>query len=247
MTRNRRCTDKMETLLSSKYNYIGMTAQILIVGTSHISPESKEQVRRIILERSPECVCVELDRQRLAGLRSKTDSRPSARQLIRRVGFQGFLFAWLAGWAQKKLGDKIGAKPGEDMLVAVDAANQIGAKIALVDQNIDTTLRRLKLTWREKFRLVVDLIKGLFGFGTASSFDIRKVPDKSMINFLLDQTKDRYPTLYRVLVSERNEVMARRIARIATTCEGLMVVVIGAGHEDEVTALVQKYLSASNK
>jgi len=218
-------------------------SEVLIVGTSHISEESQEQVARVINERNPEVVCVELDPKRLHGLQSKSTKRPSARYLIRRVGVQGYVFAMIAAWAQKKLADKLGTKPGEDMLGAVNHAKSIGAKVALVDQDIEVTLKRLKLPWRERGRILADLIKGLFGFDSAVTFDISKVPKKSLINVLLEQTKSRYPTIYRVLVTERNEIMARRIASVASHSEGLVVAVLGAGHEDEVARLVKLHLA----
>ena len=219
-----------------------MAQEIRIIGTSHISRKSRAQVERVIRELRPQWVCVELDAKRLAGLRSGVRRQLPAGEMVRRVGVQGYLFSVFAGWAQRKLGAQVGMNPGEEMLAAVTAAREVGAKLALVDQDIEVTLRRLRLTWRERLRLGWGLVKGLFGGGEVLEFDLDTVPKKSVIVVLMGQTRDRYPSLYRVLVTERNAVMARRVARIARESAGNVVVVLGAGHEDEVARLVQGLL-----
>ena len=94
--------------------------KILIVGTSHIAKESVDQVKRVIEQTQPEVVAVELDKGRLASLQHPSAKRPSAIQIIRRVGVQGFLFSIIGQWIQQKLGSKVGMDPGKDMLSATN-------------------------------------------------------------------------------------------------------------------------------
>ena len=55
--------------------------------------------------------------------------------------------------------------------------------------------------------------------------------------------KKRYPNVYRVLVQERNDVMARNIAVLMKlNPQKKVLAVMGAGHEDEMETLVKHYL-----
>jgi len=55
--------------------------------------------------------------------------------------------------------------------------------------------------------------------------------------------KIRYPNLYRVLVAERNQVLAKNLTQlIQTHPEKKIVAVVGAGHETEIINQIQKNL-----
>jgi len=216
-----------------------------LIGTSHIAKESVEAVKNYIAHQKPDIVAVELDRSRLAALFDKRDRKFHFKD-IKRVGLSGFIFSLIGAWVEKKLGEKVGVAPGSEMLSAIKLAEQSGAKIALIDQDIGITLRRLSqsFSWKEKFRIIVDIIKGVVWRKSVVSFDLRKVPSEKLIQKLMKEVKVRYPNLYRVLVSERNEVMAQRLAKLIKDFpEKRILAVIGAGHESELIILVKKYLN----
>ncbi|VVB80940.1 TraB family protein [uncultured archaeon] len=216
---------------------------IKIVGTSHISPESLKKVEETILDNKPQIVAIELDAKRLYALIHKGKERISYRD-IRKVGLKGWLFAIIGAWAEKKLGAKVGVAPGSEMLKAVAAAQQVGARVALIDQDINITLKRFSksLTWKEKFTFAVDLFKGVV-LKKGVQFDLEKVPSQKVINTLIEDVKKRYPSVYRVLVEERNEYMAKRLAILKKVQpEANIVAVVGAGHEREIRTLLKKYL-----
>ncbi len=218
-------------------------AHITIVGTSHIAPESLERVKRVITEKKPDFVAVELDKKRLHALMQESPQGASWRD-IKRVGFKGWLFAVIGSWATRKLGSQVGVSPGSEMVEAVKTAKSAGSKIALIDQDIEITLRRFSnaITWKEKWRFFVDIVKGIF-FRKTVKFDLAKVPSRKIIKELLDEVKVRYPNVYRVLVDERNHFMAERLAWLAFNHpDSLIIAVVGAGHEEELVVLVKKYL-----
>ena len=71
-------------------------------------------------------------------------------------------------------------------------------------------------------------------------FDLTKVPDKNIIKQLLGKLKERYPNIYKVLIEERNFVIAQNIKRLMDFNENKKILVIlGAGHIDEVLDLVK--------
>lgn len=221
---------------------------IFFIGTSHIAKESVDAVKDFIAKQKPDVVAVELDASRLSALMSKKRSRPSLAD-IRRIGLNGFLFSLIGGWVERKLGEKVGVAPGSEMFSAIKLAQQSGAKVALIDQDISITLRRFSevFTWREKWNLFVDILKGVFFRKSVLSFDISKVPSSQMISKLLKEVKVRYPNLYRVLIGERNEVMAQRLAKLSVDFpEKRILAVVGAGHESDLLLLVKKYLKSKD-
>lgn len=218
-----------------------------IIGTSHIAPESVRKVERVIREKKPAMVAVELDRKRLGALlqKGKGTGRITWKD-IKRVGFKGWLFAMLGAWIEKKLGKKVGVAPGDEMLTAIKCAQEVGAKVALIDQDIEITLRKFSkaLTWKEKWRFLVDIVNGLL-FKRGVAIDVSKVPSQKVIEKLIKEVKVRYPNVYRVLVEERNEIMAKRLAKLHKQFpDELIVAVVGAGHEKEMRYLLKRYLKA---
>ncbi len=223
-------------------------AKIKIIGTSHIAPESIKKVEKTILETKPDIVAIELDRKRLIALLSKDKHKLSYRD-IRRVGFKGWLFALIGAWAEKKLGDKVGVSPGADMLKAVSAAQQTGARIALIDQDIEITLKKFSrsLSWKEKFTFLGDLFKGIV-LRKGIQFDLSKVPTQKVIDKLIEDVRKRYPNIYRVLVKERNEYMAQKLAHIVKHYpDSRIIAVVGAGHEKEIILLLKSYLKTKKE
>ncbi len=223
-------------------------AKVKIIGTSHISPESLAKVEKTIRELKPGIVAIELDKKRLFALLSKKKQTVSFSD-IKRVGFKGWLFALIGAWAERKLGAKVGVSPGAEMVKAAALAHEAGAKTALIDQDIEITLKRFSkaLTWREKWQFVVDIFKGAV-LKKGVKFDLSKVPSQKLIEELIEDVRKRYPSVYRVLVQERNEYMARRLFQIAKHYpEETIVAVVGAGHEKEIARLLKSYVKNEAK
>lgn len=224
---------------------------LVIIGTSHIAKQSIDEIKKTIAEIKPDIIALELDRQRFYALTHKAKRGiPN----ITRIGFKGFLFSLLGQWVQKKLGKKVGVKPGAEMLTAIKLAKKNKMKIALVDQDIEITLQRFSknITWKDKFSIVKDLVKGvifkqdeLLQLGI-KDFDLSKVPEKKIVKKLIGELKKRYPSIHKVLVEERNEYMAKKIVQIMiNNPEKKIVAIVGAGHQDELLKLIKKSLQPS--
>ena len=216
---------------------------LTIIGTSHIAKESLEEVENAIEEKNPDIIAIELDKSRLYSLFKK----PGKIRFydIKRVGVKGFIFSIIGAWAEKKLGSMVGVAPGSEMKRAVILAKEKGIQIALIDQDIEITLKRFSksLTWREKWNFIVDIFKGFFsrkkelGF----EFDLSKVPSKKVIKQLIEKVRQRYPNIYRVLIEERNLVMAENLKKVmGRHPDKKILAIIGAGHEEEILQLIKK-------
>ncbi len=220
-----------------------MEGKIIFISTSHISPDSIKKVQKTIEEKKPDIVAIELDKKRLQALLSKRKQKLSVAD-IKRIGLKGWLFALFGQWIQKKLGKKMGIMPGSEMLIAFKTARKHHIQVALIDQDIEKTLRKFSksLSWKEKWNFLVDAVKGLI-FKKGVKFDLRKVPEEKLIKKLIDELKKRYPNVYKVLIEDRNKIIAKNLCKLRRTFpDQNIVVVLGAGHTKEVEKLVQKYL-----
>ncbi len=220
---------------------------LTLIGSSHVSIESVRLVKKTIEEEKPGIIAVELDKDRLEALLHKKKQG----LFIRGVGFKGMLFAAICGWIEKRIGRIVKVEPGSEMKMAVRLAKEHKAKLALIDQHITITLRRFSqsLTWKEKWRFVVDIFLGLVTPNRQakklgmSEADLTKVPDQKTIQKLLKYVSHRYPNVYKVLVKERNVYMANNLAVLMKAYpQEKIVAVVGAGHEEEMIALVKEKL-----
>jgi pheromone shutdown protein TraB len=168
---------------------------------------------------------------------------------IKVIGLKGFLFNIIGAWIEKKLGKMVGVEPGSEMMTAINLAKKHNIKIELIDQDIELTLQRIskELTWKERLNFVIDILKGIFLRKSElrklgiTNIDLTRVPSKSLIKKLTKIMKERYPGLYRVLVEERNNVMAANLKKIMEDFpDKKIVAVIGAGHEDELMDLIKE-------
>jgi pheromone shutdown-related protein TraB len=221
---------------------------LVLIGTSHIAKQSLREIEAAFSAHHPAVVAVELDRKRLHGLLHEEKTKVGLSH-ITKIGVKGYLFATLGGWMQRKLGSVVGVSPGSEMKLAVELARKNNAKIALIDQDIEVTLRKFsqRLSWREKFRFIGDIFKSLFfkkrmmrEMGITPDFDLSKVPDKVLVRKLIKQLEKRYPNVYEVLVRERNSIMANNLAKLMHLTDVKILAVVGAGHEEEMLALVKK-------
>lgn len=142
------------------------SGSVTLVGTAHVSEESATRVRETIDETRPDIVAVELDENRYKQMQGETpDDIDPADLLDGNTVFQ-FLAYWMLSYVQSRLGSRFGVEPGADMRAAIDAAEKTNAQLALVDREIQTTIRRFwtRLTLIEKVKLV-----GGLAFGVADS------------------------------------------------------------------------------
>lgn len=232
-----------------------MAKELIIVGTSHISKESVENVKNAIEGKSPDIVGVELDIYRYRGLVADAGKKKTSPGLsyIRKIGVKGFIFALVGSLGTRKLAKYVGAKPGEDMLESVNIAKRNNIKVALIDQNIQTTLSSFsnRLSKREIARFFFDILKGLVNpkgelkkLGIYK-FDLKKVPSEELVEKMINHMKNRFPNVYDVLVHKRNIYMAKNIMKIMKQEDvEKMVAVVGAGHRKGIQEILENQSSA---
>lgn len=203
---------------------------VLLIGTSHVSKESKDKIIEAFSEFKPDIICIELDQNRYYALmHPEKKGKPSIRQL----GFTGYVFALIGGFFQKRLGKITGMNPGEEMLLGAKLAKEHKLNLALIDQDAVLTMRNMskKVRFREKLKIVIDLFRGPFLKDFKMHIDINKIPEDEIIMRILGLMKKRYPGFYKVLIEDRNRYMVKKIYFLMkNNSEKKILVIVGAGH-----------------
>jgi pheromone shutdown-related protein TraB len=220
--------------------------KIKVLGTSHISQESVDQIKNTIKEFKPDIVAVELDLQRAQAIMSKVKRKMKLGNAMK-LGLFGFLFYIIGSISQKVLGEKTGQQPGVDMKTGIVEAKKAGAKVALIDRDISITLYRLskRVPLREKSKLVFYLLFGGFSKNKIN-LDLTKVPKDKLVHKLISELSHKFPGFYRVLVAERDTYMQNQVQLISRKFpESKILIIIGAGHKEKMKKFVSKLINTN--
>ena len=205
---------------------------LTIIGTAHISANSVEEVKDAIYELQPDRVAIELDFARYTKLKKsmmgiEEDDSISVTQIIKENKVGLFLVTTLLSYFQSKMGAEVDVAPGSEMVGAIEAAEDLGIPLALIDRNINTTLERAlnKMSFIDKLKFLYGI---LVGDTDDEEIDIEEMKNPDNLDDLLGLFEDEAPEIYEVLVHERDAYLAGSLLRIP---EDKVVAVVGAGHQ----------------
>ena len=208
---------------------------LTIIGTAHVSANSVEEVKDAIYEQQPDVVAIELDRGRYERLKKEMmgieeDDAISVTQIIKENKVGLFLTTTLLGYFQSKIGADLDVKPGSEMVGAIEACEDLEIPIALIDRDINTTLQRAlnKMGTWEKLKFLYGLLTSVFGDEGEDEIDVEDLKNPDNLDELMEMFKDEAPSVYEVLVKERDEYLAGSIMRIP---QDRVIAVVGAGHQ----------------
>ena len=204
--------------------------RVHLVGTAHISARSAEEVAEVIDRVQPDTVCVELCAARLQSL-----MRPDAWremdlfQVVRQKRATVLLANLILASFQRRLGEKLGVKPGAEMVAAVERAEAIGAELVLADREIQITLRRTwgRMRWWDKFKLALQLPLSLVAAPALTEEEVEKLKTQDMLSQVMEEFARAFPRAKETLIDERDRYMAHRIREAPGET---VVAVVGAGH-----------------
>jgi pheromone shutdown-related protein TraB len=204
--------------------------EIILVGTAHLSVESADLVSRVIEEEKPDTVCPELCQSRYQALTQGTQwQNTDLYKVIKEKKAFLLLSNLMLASFQRRLGKKLGVKPGEEMIRAIQAAEATGAAVHLVDRDIRVTLGR---TWRlmgfwTKSKLLAEFLSSVWEADAISKEDVEELKRKDVLEALLSEIGKSLPEVQRVLIDERDQYLAFKIRNAPGK---KIVAVIGAGH-----------------
>ena len=215
--------------------------EIILLGTAHVSKESADLVARVIEEEKPDTVCVELCEARYQALtqKNKWQDTDLIKVIKEKKAFLLLSNLMLASF-QKKIGQKLGIKPGEEMLRAIEAAKSVDAHIHLADRNIRITLSR---TWRlmglwTKIKLLAQFVASIGGgIDDITEEDIEEMKKKDVLETLLSEIGQKLPELRHILIDERDQYL---VHKIRTAPGKKIVAVVGAGHVPGIREYLHK-------
>lgn len=204
--------------------------EIIVVGTAHVSHQSVDLVTQVIEQEKPDTVCLELCQSRYQSITrsnewQETDLFKAIRQKKAFLLLSNFFLAYF----QKKIGQRVGITPGQEILSAIQAAAAVGAEIQLVDRDVRTTLLR---AWRSmglwmKLKLLGHLLTSLGELEEIDEQQIEKMKQEDVLGGMLAELGQSFPTIARVLIDERDQYLAHQVR---TAPGEKIVAVVGAGH-----------------
>jgi len=222
----------------------------ILIGTSHVSQESIDRIKKAFEENELDLVCLELDYNRLDSLlNNKEVTLKDHLKLLKRIGPAGYLFYIIAGTFQKKIGKKIGMKPGIDMLTGYNIAREKKIPVALIDLPIDETLKKIsKISIGKKLSILTKFFTSGFKKDNKEllNFDIKTIPKEELIFKMLELLKKETPELYKILIEDRNEYMVNKLIKLREKHEKNILVIVGAGHVEGMEKLLKEKINYYN-
>ncbi|MCK5699292.1 MAG: TraB/GumN family protein [Candidatus Aenigmarchaeota archaeon] len=214
--------------------------QIILIGTAHVSKESTKLVNEIIDKETPDTVGVELCKKRYDTIRKKKKWEDTKiTKIIKEGKTQLFLANLLLSSFQKRIGEDLKVKPGDEMIQAIKAGKKSSAKIVLLDRDIQVTLKR---AWREmsiteKFKLMYSLMAGLIQPEEIEEEMIEQLKEKDVVTQMMEELGREIPSAKKVLIDERDIYIANKIR---TSPGKKIVAVVGAGHIEGIKKHLKK-------
>ena len=213
---------------------------VKVIGTMHVSPESKERVRKTILKEKPHAIAIELDKRRFYAIQNP--QKMSFEDAVK-YGRRGII-QYILTKVEEKLGKEFGMMPGGEMMEAITLAGLLGIPLYLIDEDINViTMKILKAPFREKILLILESLAVFLPLP-------RKGEERDLLQdfkIMMIQFKRRYPYLYRVLLEERNEIMGRNLMAIVDSlkAKGIkkpkVIAVVGLGHKKGVERILNSH------
>jgi pheromone shutdown-related protein TraB len=213
---------------------------ITLIGTAHISQDSINEVTEAIKTQKPDCVAIELDQKRCDSIKNPDSWRQLdiIKVLKRGEGFLLLANLVLASF-QKRMGQNVGVRPGDEMVAAMKVAEELNIPTTMVDRPIQTTLRRAwaKNSLWGKCKLLSAMISSAFTSEKISSEEIEELKNNSEMDSMMKELSDYMPTVKEVLIDERDKYLA---SHIWESKGSNIIAVLGAGHLPGVQAYLEK-------
>ena len=218
---------------------------ITLFGTAHVSKESIEEVENVIREIKPDCACIELDEKRAEAIQNP--DKYSQLDIIKVLkNHQGFLLLanLILASFQRRMGQNVGVKPGDEMLAAMKVAAELNIPSAMVDRPIQITLKRAwaKNSFWGKMKLLALLLSSAFSKEEVDPSEIENLKNNSEMDSMMNELSKDMPVIKEVLIDERDKYLASKIWEASGNN---LVAVLGAGHLPGVMAHLEKLAAGS--
>ena len=205
--------------------------RVRVLGTAHVSSTSVAAVKEQIEAFKPDIVAVELCASRHSAL---TSNRRLDKEGLLKVVKEGkaplVMLQSLLAAEQRKMGLDEGEQPGAELLAAVQTAEEANLEVALIDRDIQTTLRRAwkRMKFFEKIKILWSLL------GEEEDEEAPEVSqlleDQDLLTSLMEELRTFSPGAGSVLIDERDAYLAGKISSLEQNSDKRILAVVGAGH-----------------
>ncbi|MFB6216870.1 MAG: TraB/GumN family protein, partial [Candidatus Aenigmatarchaeota archaeon] len=140
---------------------------------------------------------------------------------------------------QDFIGKKTGVMPGDEMLHAYNRAVEDGRDIALIDQDIRVTVKKLQeVRLSEKVKAAASLVLGVF---SPIEINLENIPEEEFLDRLLYEMEFKFPELHNVLVKERNIYMAESLKHLQDeNPDAEIIAFVGAAHRKAIEEMLKE-------
>ena len=217
-----------------KYISLRTSAMITLIGTGHVFNLSQALIN-IFDERQPEILCVELDTQRYNALMLKQTDPKAYEEAGKNLPV---IYRLLAKF-QEDMANQYGVTAGEEMLTTINYAQTHQLPLAFIDMNAQHLFAKMlkSMSFSEKVKLMFSGVGGLFISKKRVEKELKKI--EGNFDTYLEEISEKFPTIKRVLIDERNLYMVQQLAS-ASQKYGKIVAVVGDGHIPGLTKLLTK-------
>ncbi len=227
--------------------------QIYFIGTLHIAIDSVTFVRKTIESLELDCVMIELDEIRYQNLlhpEEKHQEKESKIDKIDNNDIEGpdLIFKTLHK-IQQEIGKSLGLIPGMEMISAINAVRQHNIPIKLIDQPIMVTFQRLNelndSAKKEQDEFINLLKENPIDTKDSEIYDlIEQFKNPGFIKRLIEEFRESYPNLNKILIEERNDYMVNQVLDyMLKNPSHRILIIVGAGHLEELMRLTKENLS----
>ena len=208
---------------------------ITLVGTAHVSQKSVDLVEEKIRTGEYDRIAIELCPPRLQNLTQKSMWKSLDIYQILRQGKGTLLLVNLALSAyQKRLAEKIGVEPGQEMMKAIELSAEYDLPLEVIDRDITTTLQRMyrEVSFWQKLKLFSSLVASIFIGEEVTEQQIEDLKEGDMLHSLVEEFGEVLPSVKKVLIDERDQFMVGKLIEMTKSPDSPknILAMVGAGH-----------------
>lgn len=201
---------------------------ITLIETAHVSKQSVLEVQETIDKIKPDIICIELDENRAQRINQPVDySSMRLVDVIREKKVILVTINYILSQFQKKVANNMDSKVGDEMRMGITKANEHNIPLTYIDRDVQITFKRIwsYLTLGEKGKFILSFFEN--DSIDVDESDIEELKKQDVLNNALAQISKEFPTVSRILVTERDQYMAQSIKEAPG--ENILAI-IGAAH-----------------
>ena len=133
---------------------------VALIGTAHVSQESADLVKEVIDKEKPDTVCIELCENRYKSIKERDNwSKMDLVKVIKEKKALILIINFMLASFQRKIAKKLGVRPGQEMIQAIESADEHKLDVAVIDRDVRKTISRTWgfMSFKSKFKLFVGM------------------------------------------------------------------------------------------